>query len=60
MEEDELILRKECLSLAVDSGAHFSEALGIATHFYNYILEGTLPAAEVVPFIRAVPRTPNT
>ena len=61
MEElDLIILRKDCLCLAVDSGADYSEAITIASFFYDFIVEGSVPGAIVIPFPRPVPQTPNT
>lgn len=60
MEELEMIiLRKECMAFAVDSGAHFSEAINIAAQYCNYIMEGEMPGAQVLPFPSAVPGTPK-
>lgn len=61
MEENEMkALRKECMALAVDSGAHCSEVVLAAAQFYNYIINGDMPGAQVIPFPKSAPQMPNS
>lgn len=49
-EEEMMALRKECIVLAVDSGAHFSEAVGAADQFYDFITRGAVPSGKIIQF----------
>lgn len=56
-EEEARGIRFSCMSFAVESGSDCDSVLSYAAEYYDYIVFGKLPEADVLPFPSLVPKS---